>query len=310
MARVVFMGTPEIALPTLEALHAGPHEIVAVYTQPDQPSGRGKRVTESSVKRRAQELGLTVMTPKSLKGALAADEMAALQPDAGVLVAYGKLLPQAILDVPTRGVLNLHPSLLPKYRGPAPIPGVILAGERTTGVTVMLVDAGMDSGPILAQVEEPVLDDDTGIALSERLAVSGAALMTETLQRWLDNAIEPAAQNDAQATYTKLASREDGRIDWKAGAEQLWRQVRAYQPWPGSFTFWRGARIEILAATSVGGTDSPPGTVGERDNSPITIATGDGALAVATLKPEGKRAMTAKEFVAGRSDFVGSRLPS
>ena len=161
MARVVFMGTPEIALPTLEALHAGPHEIVAVYTQPDQPSGRGKRVTESSVKRRAQELGLTVMTPKSLKGALAADEMAALQPDAGVLVAYGKLLPQAILDVPTRGVLNLHPSLLPKYRGPAPIPGVILAGERTTGVTVMLVDAGMDSGPILAQVEEPVLDDDS-----------------------------------------------------------------------------------------------------------------------------------------------------
>jgi len=310
MARVIFLGTPEFAVPSLEAIVGGPNEVVAVYTQKDRPSGRGRRVLESPVKRRAGELGLEVRTPEFLKRDSALKEMASLEPDVGVVVAYGKLIPKDMLEVPTKGFLNLHPSLLPKYRGPSPIPAAILNGDEVTGVTVMVLDEGLDRGPILAQEEEPIEATDTGETLGERLAVRGAALMRGTVERWLADEVAPQPQENEAATLTNLVDREDGRIDWGQSAAEIWRQVRAFQPWPGSFTFWRGSRIEILEAVPTGTTGAKPGTVTEDKQQAVVVATGRGALAVAVLRPEGKRAMAAKAFVAGRKDFVGSRLPS
>ena len=301
------MATPAFALPTLEALAGGPHELVAVYSQPDRPAGRGRRVTESPVKRRATELGLETRAPKSLKDS---ETLAALRPEAAVVAAYGKFLPKAVLDVFPKGALNLHPSLLPRWRGASPLPAAILAGDRETGVTVMLVDEGMDSGPVLAQEVEPIRGDDTGETLSDRLAARGASLTAATLDRWLAGEIDPAPQDESAATFTKRLTREDGRIDWRDGAERIARQVRAYRPWPGSFTFWRGARIEILEAVPLPGLGGPPGSVSADAEHAIVIDTGDGGLAVTALKPEGKRAMTAEGFAAGRREFVGSELPS
>ena len=304
------MATPAFALPTLMALADGPHELVAVYSQPDRPAGRGRRVTESPVKRRATELGLETRTPKSLKDSETVAALAALRPDAAVVAAYGKFLPSAVLEVFPKGALNLHPSLLPRWRGASPIPAAMLAGDVETGATVMLVDEGMDSGPVLAQERETIRDDDTGETLSERLAARGAALMAATLDRWLAGEIEPMPQEESAATFTKRLTREDGRIDWQEDAERITRQVRAYRPWPGSFTFWRGARIEIMEAAPVAGLGGPPGMVRASAEHPIIIETGDGGLAVTALKPEGKRAMMAEGFAAGRRDFVGSGLPS
>ena len=303
------MATPAFALPTLEALAEGPHDIVAVYSQPDRPAGRGRRVTESPVKRRATELGLETRTPKSVKDSETVAALAALRPDAAVVAAYGKFLPNAVLDVFPKGALNLHPSLLPRWRGASPVPAAILAGDDETGVTVMLVDEGMDSGPVLAQEIEAIRGDDTGETLSERLAARGAALTAATLDRWLAGELEATPQDESAATFTKRLSREDGRIDWSDAAERIARQVRAYRPWPGSFTFWRGSRLEILEAAPVAGANAAPGTVWGSAEAPI-IETGRGGLAVTALKPEGKRAMTAAGFAAGRRDFVGSGLPS
>ena len=303
------MATPAFALPTLMALAEGPHELVAVYSQPDRPAGRGRRVTESPVKRRAAELGLETRTPKSLKDSEPVAALAALRPDAAVVAAYGKFLPNAVLAVFPKGALNLHPSLLPRWRGASPIPAAILAGDAETGVTVMLVDEGMDSGPVLAQDREAIRDTDTGETLSERLAACGAALTAATLDHWLAGELEPATQDESAATFTKRLTREDGRIDWTQGAERIARQVRAYRPWPGSFTFWRGSRVEVLEAAPVAGVGAPPGKVHASDEHAIVIETGGGGLAVTALKPEGKRAMTADGFVAGRRDFAGSVLP-
>ena len=304
------MATPAFALPTLMALAGGPHELVAVYSQPDRPAGRGRRVTESPVKRRAAELGLETRTPESLKDSETVGALAALRPEAAVVAAYGKFLPKAVLDVFPKGALNLHPSLLPRWRGASPIPAAIVAGDVETGVTVMLVDEGMDSGPVLAQEREPIRTDDTGETLSERLAVRGASLTAATLQRWLDGEIDATPQDESAATFTKRLTREDGRIDWQDDAERIARHVRAYRPWPGSFTFWRGSRVEVLEAVPVAGAGGPPGAVRSTDEHSIVIETGDGALAVTALKPEGKRAMTAEGFAAGRLDFAGSELPS
>ncbi len=304
------MATPAFALPTLEALAAGPHEVVAVYAQPDRPAGRGRRVTESPVKRRAGELGIETRTPKNLKDPETVAALSALGPDAAVVAAYGKFLPRVVLDIFPRGALNLHPSLLPRWRGASPIPAAILAGDTETGVTVMLVDEGMDSGPVLAQERVPILDDDDGETLSERLAAQGAELTAATLQRWLDGEIEATPQDESAATLTKRLTREDGRIDWTDEAARIARQVRAYRPWPGSFTFWRGSRLEVLEASPVEGLGAAPGTVHGSSAHPIVIETGDGALAVTALKPEGKRAMTAEGFAAGRLDFAGSVVPS
>ncbi|MBM4404681.1 MAG: methionyl-tRNA formyltransferase [Chloroflexi bacterium] len=317
MARVIFMGTPDFAVPALEQLVRGGSEVVAVYAQPDRPSGRGRQIEETPVKRRALQLGLRVCTPKTLRAPEAIDELRSFSPEVLVVAAYGKILPQAVLDAAPKGALNIHPSLLPKYRGPSPLAAAILAGDRETGVTIMLLDAGMDTGPVLAQRRTPIHDDDTTGSLGERLAREGAELLTETLSLWLAGSISPRAQDEREATVTKLVEKEDGRIEWSRLARELWLQTRAYSPWPGSFTTWRGANVKILQARPLDGVYGAPGAIvllnatgdGERGRQ-LAICAGSGALVVERLQLEGKRAMTAQEFLAGRPDFPGERLPS
>ncbi len=311
------MGTPDFAVPALEQLAAARYEIAAVYTQPDRPSGRGQQLAETPVKRRALQLGLRVLTPKSLRAPEAIDELRGFAPGALVVAAYGKLLPQAALDVPPKGTLNIHPSLLPKYRGPSPIAGAILSGGGETGVTIMLLDAGMDTGPVLSQRRETIADDDTAGSLGQRLSRVGAELLVETLAAWIANAITPQPQDSTKATVTKLVEKDDGRIDWTLPARQIWLQTRAYSPWPGSFTTWRGATLKILQARAIEGRPGAPGTAmlieGARDGGKgkqLVIATGEGALLVERLQAEGKRVMTTQEFLSGRPELIGERLPS
>ena len=311
MARIVFLGTPIFALPALRRLCATEHDVVGVYSQPDRPAGRGRRVREAPVKADAAARGLLVVTPMSFKSEAAVEELAALRPELLVIVAYGKLLPATVLAIPPKGTLNLHPSLLPKYRGPSPIIGAILAGDTETGVTVMVLDEGMDSGPIVAQVREPIRSSDTATTLGERLSEKGAELLVETLGGWLEGTAPAVAQDDAEATYCKLVKKEQGRIDWSKDAGEIARQVRAYDPWPGSYTLWGGLRIAVLEAMVIEGRGGGPGTVFAAEQGALLgVITGEGALGVRRLQPEGKRAMSAREFLAGRAQVIGQRFAS
>ncbi|MBI2957602.1 MAG: methionyl-tRNA formyltransferase, partial [Chloroflexi bacterium] len=216
--RIVFMGTPEFAVPSLRALLDGGCRVAAVYTQPDRPAGRGREAAASPVKRLAVELGIEVLQPRSLREPEALARLAGLAPDLIVVVAYGLLLPASVLGLPRYGCLNVHPSLLPRHRGPSPIPWAILDGDAVTGVTMMLMDEGMDTGPILEQVEEPVRDDDTALSLSRRLAALAAALLPRTVGRWARGEIKPQPQDDARASYSRLITKADGQIDWRLPA--------------------------------------------------------------------------------------------
>ncbi len=308
MTRVVFMGTPEFAVPALRRLLEA-YQVVGVVTQPDRPAGRGRKLQPPPVKELALTQGLPVLQPRSLrKDPAALQAIADLRPDLIVVAAYGLILPQSVLDIPPHGCLNIHASLLPKYRGPAPIPAAILAGDKETGVTIMRMDAGMDTGPILAQRRTPIHPDDTTASLSARLAELGAELLSEVLPRWLKGEITPQPQDDAQATYCGLIRKEDGEIDWTQPAEAIARQVRAYDPWPGAFTFWRGQRLKVLRARPADlPADSPAGTVILADKLPAVV-TGQGALLLDEIQLAGKRAMPADTFIRGYRDFVGSRL--
>ncbi len=315
MARVVFMGTPEFALPALERLAAGPDPVVAVYTQPDRPAGRGRLVAQPPVKRWALAHAIPVFAPASFRRPEAVEELRALRPDVVVVAAYGKLLPQTVLDVPPKGTLNIHPSLLPRYRGASPVAAAILAGDRLTGVTIILLDAGMDSGPILAQREEPVAPGDTTESLTRRLAAAGAGLLMETLPRWLAGALRPVPQDHAKATLCPRIAKEDGEIDWGRSAEEIERRIRAFYPWPGSSTCWRGMGLKLVRGRPLATDGGPPGTVYLVDaeagkGKALAIACGRGTLLVEELQPEGKRVMKAQEFLAGYRAMVGERLPS
>lgn len=308
--RVVFMGTPDFAVPSLQALaETGNYNIVSVVTQPDKPAGRGRELRPSDVKKAAQELDLPVWTPETLKRDDAVERLRAISPDVGVVAAYGEILRPNVLDIPRKGFLNVHASLLPKYRGAAPIPAAILNGDDTAGVTIMLMDEGMDTGPILAQRSIPVRPDETGGSLFERLSELGAELLLETLPRWLENDITPRAQDDDNATVTRMLKKEDGRIDWSAPAVQLERQIRAYTPWPGSFTTWDNKRLKIVEAhvADVASNDVAPGTVQMLDAG-VAVATGAGWLVLDKIQLAGKNVVTAEEFVNGYQDFVGSQL--
>ncbi len=320
MTRVAFMGTPEFAIPALERLAHAPFELVAVYTQPDRPAGRGRHVASSPVKVWAMRQGVAVLTPKTFRDADRVAELRRLSPDVIVVAAYGKLLPASVLQVPTKGVVNIHPSLLPKYRGPSPVAAAILAGDEITGVTIMLLDEGMDSGPILARRTEPVADDDTTLTLTRRLAERGADLLVETLPAWIDGKVAAAPQDESQATVCPKITAADGEIDWEAGAVAIERRMRALVPWPGCYTFWRGKRLKLIRARALEIDGGAPGTVLRMDSETgdgpskaserLGIATGRGVLEIRELQPEGKRAMTCQEFLAGHADFVGERLPS
>ena len=312
MARIIFMGTSGFAVPALSGLVEAGLQVVAVYTQPDRPAGRGRRLLPSPVKQWAERQGLPLLQPASVRSAGAVEELRALRPDVIVVAAYGKLLPQVLLDIPPRGVVNIHPSLLPRYRGASPIVAAILGGDEVTGVTVMLVDAGLDSGPTLAQRREPISATDTAESLGHRLARRGGELLVETLPSWLSGELEPKPQDDSEATYCQRIRKEDGKIDWSCGAEELWRRLRAFQPWPGFFTFWRGGVLKLLEGSPLERPAAPPGMVVpvELENGPgIGITTGRGILVVQRLQPEGRRPMTAQEFLAGHGDFLGAQLP-
>ncbi|MBI3743370.1 MAG: methionyl-tRNA formyltransferase [Chloroflexi bacterium] len=310
MPRIVFMGTPDFALPALERLAAGPYDLVAVYTQPDRPSGRGRQLAETPVKRWALEHKVDVHTPLSFRKPDVLEELRALRPDVLVVAAYGRLLPPPVLAVAPRGAVNIHPSLLPRYRGPSPVTAAILVGDVRTGATIMLLDEGMDSGPILSQIEMPIGAEDTTGTLTAKLALAGADLLMQTLPRWLDGQITPRPQDAARAIICAKVEKEHGRIDWSRQALEIERAVRAYQPWPGAYTQWQGKQIKVLRATAATGS-GVPGSVSIVDAKPekaIAIATGSGTLFVAEVQLEGKRPMRASEFLAGHQAIVGATL--
>ena len=307
--RAVFMGTPDFALPTLDALADAGCDIAAVYTQPDRRAGRGKRTTLSPVKHAALERGLPVYQPTSLRrDPDARRRLAELAPHLIVVAAYGLFLPAETLALPPLGALNIHPSLLPLYRGPSPVASAMLAGGATTGVSIILLDEGMDSGPILAQRETPIGADETAGALTARLFDMGAALLTETLPAWRARRIAPAPQDESRATITRLLSREDGAIDWHTPAAQIARQVRAYHPWPSAFTHWNGRLLKITEARAVNAPAAATPGVALALPQGVAIATGEGALLPLTLQLEGRRAVSAAEFTRGYPDFIGAIL--
>ena len=299
------MGTPEFAVPVAKRLLEAGHDLVGVYTQPDRPAGRGKRTSPTPVKRFALERGLAVFQPRSLSGAETWAAMAAMEPDASVVAAYGKLLPRPVLDIPRFGCLNIHPSLLPRHRGASPVAAAILSGDGVTGVTVMLLDEGLDTGPVLAQGQARITRDETADTLTRRLFEMGGDLVVEVLRGLDEGTVLAREQLEEDATMSTRLDREAGRIDWSVPAEQIALMVRAYHPWPGTFTTWNGRTIKILEASPVPSDWVTPGTVRVARGS-IEVATGAGGLIVTRLQIEGRRAVSASEFVAGHPGLEGS----
>jgi len=308
MTRIVFMGTPAFAVPSLEKL-AESYDIVTVVTQPDRPAGRKRRLTAPPVKEAALARGLPVWQPPTLRRPKAVARLRALAPDIIVVVAFGQILRADVLGIPPHGCLNVHGSLLPRYRGAAPVPAAILAGETQTGVTLMQMDEGMDTGPIITQATCSIAPDDTTATLSERLARLGADLLVETLPPWLAGKIVPQLQDDSQATYCSLIAKADGRLAWQLPAEELARQVRAYFPWPAAFTSWQGKPLKVLRAVPLPDWrgEEQPGQVVALDDG-VGVVTEKGALRLLEVQLAGKRAMTIEYFLRGQRGFVGSVL--
>jgi len=311
--RVVFMGSPEFAVTPLQHLILNQYQVVAVCTQPDRQAGRGRPLASPPVKKAALARDLPVIQPASLKSADAVAQLAGLRPDIIVVAAFGQILPQTVLDIPVHGCINIHPSLLPRFRGVSPVAQAILAGDRFTGVSVMLMDRGMDTGPVLARAQIPVSARDTTGSLSEKLSLVGARVLLEALVGWLRGELTPQPQNEAEATYCGAISREAGEIDWHLPAEEIWRRVRAYQPWPGCYTRWQGGQLKIIEAVPLGeaGT-SEAGQVAAlgKGAAAFGVNTGEGVLGVLRVQLEGKRAMSAAEFLRGQRQLIGAILPS
>jgi methionyl-tRNA formyltransferase len=308
MARLVFMGTPRFGQRILEAL-IGHHDIVAVVTQPDSEAGRGRRVNVSAVKALALAHKLPVLQPVKVRQPEVFEQLRSLAPAAIVVAAFGQILPPSILSLPPHGCINVHGSLLPRHRGAAPVPAAILAGDRETGITIILMDAGMDTGPVLSQASIGIASDDTTASLTEKLADLGARLLLDTLPRWMAGEVTPEQQDDSQATYTRLLRRGDGHIRWSDPAEGIGRQCRAFYPWPGAFAFWGRQQIKVLRAHPMA-TQFPgaqPGTVVQL-HAQVGVVTGDGVLMLDQVQLAGKRVLSMVDFVHGRRDFVGAVL--
>ncbi|PKO21236.1 MAG: methionyl-tRNA formyltransferase, partial [Chloroflexi bacterium HGW-Chloroflexi-1] len=308
MTRVVFMGTPEFAAPSLAALLREGYEVVRVLTREDQPAGRGRKLVASPVKELAEAHGLVIQQPATLRAADAQAALAALAPDLIVVAAYGLILPQAVLDLPRCGCVDVHGSLLPRHRGAAPIAAAILAGDAEAGVSIMLMDAGVDTGPVLSMASVPIAADDTAGSLTEKLAILGAELLVATLPPWLRGEIIPRQQPEDGATFAPRIEKGEGEIDWHEPAAQIERRVRAYQPWPSAFTAWDGQRLKILCARTEQKTASgEPGQVIAGDGN-AGVITGAGVLWLEEVQLAGKRPLPIDAFLRGAAGFVGSRL--
>ncbi len=305
--RIVFMGSPSFAVPSLEAL-ASAFSVLAVVTQPDRRAGRGQELQEPAVKAAAANLGITVLQPHKLSDPGVFEALAELAPDLIAVAAYGQILRQKLLDLPVYGSVNVHASILPRWRGAAPVQAAILHGDRVTGITIMRMDAGLDTGPILAQRETEIGPKETGGQLEARLAKLGAALLVETLPAYFDGTLAPQPQDDSQATYAPMLKKADGKLDFSRPAEALARQVRAFEPWPRSFFHWQGERILVTEAAAESGR-AEPGTVVAVGGQPA-IGTAAGLLRLIRVQPAGRRAMDADAFVRGSPDFIGNRVDS
>lgn len=302
--RIAFFGTPAFAVPTLDALLASDHEVVGVVTQPDRPRGRGQQVTDGPVRARARIAGVPVLQPTRLKEPWFLDAFRAWNADLGVVAAYGRLLPQVLLDIPPRGLINVHASLLPAWRGASPIQRAVLNGDAVSGVTIMRVVLALDAGAMLARVEVPIAPDDTSGSLEARLAVAGASLLRDVVDRLgRGETVPEVPQDDALATLAPRIEKQDGLIDWTRPARALDAHVRGMQPWPGAFTFVDGVRLVVREAGvgSEDGSGHAPGELVRADGDALVFACGDHTtLRVVRVQPEGKRAMTAREWRLGR----------
>ncbi len=305
MARIVFMGTPDFAVPVLEQL-VRHHEVAAVVTQPDRPAGRNRQLQPPPVKIVAQHLGVPVLQPERVRRPEAVEALRALAPELFVVAAFGQILPQAVLDIPTRGAINVHASLLPRWRGAAPIQAAIRAGDRETGITIMLMDAGLDTGPILSQRALPIAPDETGQSLHDKLSKLGATLLIATLPSYLDGSITPQPQDDSRSTYAPMIRKEEGHIDWRQSATAIERLVRAFNPWPGAYALWNGHQLKFHSG-AVGPGEVAPGLVVEHEGR-IAVGTGSGLFYPHVLQLAGRAPLPIDDFVRGRQDFVTSQL--
>jgi len=304
--RIVFMGTPDFAVPSLEAC-AALGEVVLVVTQPDKPKGRGQELSAPPVKRWALEHGIPVKQPEKLKVTRFHEEVAPLAPDVAVVAAYGKILPPELLAVPRMGCVNVHGSLLPRWRGAAPIQWSIASGDPTTGVCLMLLEAGLDTGPVFARREVPIGPADTGGSMHDTLAKLGADLLRDELLPYLRGERAPVPQDHAQATHAKMLEKEDGRLDFTRPARELEARLRAFTPWPGAYTTLEGKLLKVLAV-QIGTGRGTPGEVIATGAEGIEVACGEGSLRLLQILPEGKRAMAAAQYLAGRPLALGTRL--
>lgn len=303
------MGTPDFALPSLKALMESGEEVIAVYTQPDRPKGRGRKLAPSPIKEAALSLRLPVFQPVSFKEASAVDQLAEQKPDLLIVVAYGLILPQKVLDIPTWGAVNVHASLLPKYRGAAPIQRAIINGEKETGVTTMRLDAGMDTGDILLMKSEPILETDTAQSLHDRLSVLGGRLLLQTLELLRQGTLLPRPQDPSLASYAPPLKKGEGEIRWELSDVEIDRLIRGLTPWPGAFTFLNGKRLIIhKAGPEYPETTGAIGTVISLEQGGIRIQTGQGLLTIFEAQLEGHRRMSSEELLRGVSLKIGDHL--
>ncbi len=295
--RILFAGTPDFAVPPLQALLESNHELIGVYTQPDRPAGRGRKLQPGPVKVQAREAGIPVYQPASLKDDAEVQQLRDLRPDLMVVVAYGLLLPESVLEIPRLGCVNIHASILPRWRGAAPIQRAIQAGDGETGVSIMRMDKGLDTGPVYLVRTLPIASDETGGSLHDRLARLGAQALMEALPGIADGSLEPVEQDHAAATYAAKLEKKEAQIDWKMPAIDIERQVRAFNPWPVAFTPYENANLRIWNAHAIEGVTAEPGTVMSAAREGVDVSTGKGLLRVTRLQMPGKRAMDAGDFI-------------
>lgn len=309
MRKIVFMGTPDFSVPSLKAL-IETQEVVGVVTQPDRPAGRGQQLRPSPVKAAALEASIPVYQPKSLRKKAAADPLREWNPDVIIVAAFGQILRPHVLELPKHGCLNIHASLLPRWRGASPIQHAIISGDAETGVCLMQMDVGLDTGDVYTCRATPISSDDTAETLHDRLATIGADLMRDSLDDILAGKLTAHPQDDDQFTYAPMISKENGRLDWNKSAAELDRLIRAMTPWPGAFTTWEGKTLKIIkAGFSNRDTAASPGRVlYNADSRQTTVATGSGSLILETIQLAGKKAMSAADFMRGRTDFAGAQL--